>query len=182
VFQKGSALKSLLRAIERKHGEDVLRAVIAGVPDDVRPDLVQPILPVRWYPIRDFASVHAVVRDLVGNGRWEVSRDIGHEAARIDFNGMYRVFIRAVHYDSLWDRIKTAWTHYNSHGESNWDTKDGGTASGRIWNVSGFNPGQWHSIAGRAEEMLIMAGAKSSHVEIIDPLPTSCRFDAMYVR
>lgn len=180
--QKGSGLKSLLLAIERLHGESGLRAVLDAVPADVRADLVAPILPVRWYPIRHFACVHLAVRDRLGKGRWEVSRALGREAGRIDFGQMYRVLLRTTSYETLWGRIRTAWRNYNSAGNAEWDTQQEGAASGRVWNVSGFNTGQWYSVAGRAEQLLLLAGAKSASIEVIDPTPTSCRFDAMYVK
>lgn len=179
--QKGSALKSLLSAIENLHGAEGLRAVVAAVPPEVRADLVAPILSVGWYPIHDFACVHVAVRDLLGDGHWEISHELGREAGRIDFGGIYRVLLRAAHYDTIWDRIHTAWSNYNSQGDAEWDIRGHGSALGHIWNVSGFNTGQWHSVAGRAEQLLILAGAKSAHIDLVEPTETSCRLDAMYV-
>lgn len=98
--QKGAAIKSTLAAIEKLHGAAVQKELIASLPAEMR-DRITPVLPVQWYPVEIVAAIHAAVRDRIGRGSWEASHAIGVEAARIDFTGIYRVFLRAVQYDTI---------------------------------------------------------------------------------
>jgi hypothetical protein len=93
---------------------------------------------------------------------------------------MYRVLLRAVHYDSIWDRICTAWSNYNSRGEVKMTVHDRGHATGIVHGVLGFNEGQWRSIAGRTEQLIILAGARAAEVEVHDPTSTSARLEGLY--
>jgi hypothetical protein len=181
VKQKGSALKSLFSAIENLYGAPSLRAVIDALPNDVRSEVAGPILPVGWYETRLFSAIHVAVRDVLGKGDWTVSHALGREAGRIDFTGVYRLVLRAVQYDTIWDRIELAWKQYNSHGEARWIERQSGSAIGLIRGVDGFNHGQWHSIAGRCEQLLLLGGAKGATVEPLDLSPTQARCSAIYI-
>ena len=178
--QKGPALKSLLGAIERLHGHDGLEAVLRALPPEHEAEARAVILPVKWYPVSLLAAIHVAVRDVLGKGEWEESRRLGHEAAKIDFGGVYRVLLRTVRYDTVWDRIQLAWSHYNSQGEGKWIERRAGGATGIVTGVAGFNLGQWYSIAGRAERLLLLSGAKSAQVDVRDPKPESARFEVLY--
>ena len=155
--------------------------MLAALPADVRAELGEHVLPVRWYPIHVVSALHVAVRDELGQGRWTESHRLGREAGRIDFTSIYRVLLRAVQYETVLERIRTAWAHYNSQGETRWTIHGPGSATGFIWGVEGFNQGQWHSIAGRAEKLLLLAGAQSAEIEVCDPTETSVRLEVLYL-
>jgi hypothetical protein len=180
MFLKGSGLRSLLAAIEKLHGHAGLERVLAVVPEDVRVELRKPILPVKWYPIAFTTAIHAAVRETLGNGDWSESKRLGHEAALQDFGGVYRVLLRSVHYDTLWDRIQVAFSQYHSQGKGEWIDRRPGGATGLITGVVGYNLGQWLSIAGRCERLILMSGAKSAQADLAEPTSTSCRIEVMY--
>ncbi|MGZ5969978.1 MAG: hypothetical protein ACXWP4_20035, partial [Polyangiales bacterium] len=94
--QKGAAIKSTLAAIEKLYGAAAHRAVIEAVPADVRAMITPTVIPVRWYPVEVSAAIHLALRDRFGHGSWEPSHAVGVEAARNEFTGIYRVFLRAV--------------------------------------------------------------------------------------
>src|ERR1700727_27074 len=118
--QKGVAIRSTLQAIANLYGEASLARVKGALPEAVRAQIEPRVLPVAWYPIAVSAAIHEAIRDALGDGNWEISHTIGIEAARIDFTGVYRVFLRSMQYDTMWDRAQRAWTNYNSHGETRW--------------------------------------------------------------
>jgi hypothetical protein len=181
VQQKGTAIKSLFASIERLHGPEALKIVVAALPVAMRAKLDGPILAVGWYDTTLIGAIHLAVRDAVGRGDWAVSKPIGREAAGIDFGGVYRLLLRAVQYDTIWDRITRAWTHYNSAGKAEWIARSPGAATGLISGVEAFNPGQWWSIAGRCEKMLEMAGAKGTSVDPIEMTPTFAKIEALWI-
>lgn len=179
--QKGTAIKGLLAAIARLHGASGLQAVLGALSPDVRAQVAGVVLPVQWYDVRLLAAIHVAVRDTIGKGDFHVSHALGREAARLDFTGIYRVVLRAVQYDTIWDRVERVWGHYNSQGEGRWLDRSAGSATGIVTGVEDFNEGQWHSIAGRCEQTLLMAGAKGASVEATDMTPTQAKFVAMYL-
>jgi hypothetical protein len=181
VQQRGTAIKSLLASVERLHGPEALKNVLAALPDGMRAKLDGPILAVGWYDTSLVGAIHLAVRDHVGRGDWSVSKAIGREAAGIDFGGVYRLLLRAVQYDSIWDRITRAWAQYNSAGKAEWIARSPGSATGLISGVEGFNHGQWWSIAGRCEKMLEMAGAKGTSVDPIEMTATSAKIEAIWI-
>jgi hypothetical protein len=109
-----------------------------------------------------------------------VSYQLGIEAGRIDFGGIYRVFLRVIDFDTLLDRTERAFRQYNSHGSAQWIERTRTSAVGEVHGVSGFNDGIWHSIAGRYAGLLQLCGAKIAEVEVVDPAPTHCRFIARW--
>jgi hypothetical protein len=179
--QKGAAIKSTLGAILNLHGEAAVKKVKGLLPPEVLAQIEPRVLPVTWYPVAVSASIHEAIRDALGDGGWAASHAIGFEAARIDFTGVYRIFLRAMQYDTMWDRAERAWTNYNSHGEARWVDRESGHAVARITGVSGFNVGVWEAVAGRLEGLLQLSGAKGMTVEVREPSPTDCRLDALWV-
>jgi hypothetical protein len=179
--QKGAAIKSTLLAIVHLYGESGLASVKGLLPQGVISQIEPHVLPVAWYPIEVSAAIHVAVRDALGGGDWTLSHAIGIEAARIDFNGIYRVFLRSMQYDTMWDRAERAWANYNSQGHARWEERTAGQAKGLITDVSGFNWGVWNAVAGRLEALLQLSGARSASVQAHDATPTSCHMDAMWL-
>ena len=170
----------MLLAIEQLHGVKGLERVKAALPEPVRAQLGS-ILPVQWYPIEVSAHVHVAVRDVLGGGKWDASHRLGIEASRIDFTGLYRVLIRAVQYDTIWDRAERAWNQYNSQGDARWIERGEDSAVGVIRGVGGYNMGLWQSVAGRAEGMLRMSGVKAASAVVLEGTSTGGRIEALWV-
>jgi len=179
--QKGAAIKSTLQSIANLYGEASLKRVKDLLPADVRAQIEPRVLPVAWYPIAVSAAIHEAIRDALGEGDWKVSHELGIEAARIDFTGVYRVFLRSMQYDTMWDRAERAWANYNSQGATKWSDREHGRAIGSISGVSGFNLGVWEAVAGRLEGLLQMSGAKGATIEVKDSSPTDCVLDALWI-
>ena len=114
-----------------------------------------------WTP-GEGAALHRAVRRLFGSGGLGANRRVGSEAARLDFGGVYRLFIRVADYDTLLQGLGRAWLRYNSAGAVTWDEVAPGSARGQITGVAGYTEEMWHSVAGRLEQILMLAGAKSA--------------------
>jgi hypothetical protein len=179
--QRGAALRSTLLSIEKLYGKQTLQAVKDAVPDEHRVRLEEPALAVTWYPVEVSAALQVAIKNVIGRGTWNASHRIGVEAARVDFTGIYRVLLRAVQYDSIWDRMERAWAHYNSQGDAKWVDRGRGTATGRITGVTGFNPGIWQAVAGRAEGLLVLAGVRAASVSVAEGSERSARIEAVWL-
>ena len=181
VNQKGAAIRSTLQAISTLYGDDALARIKGSLRPEVLAKIEPRVLPVAWYPIEVSAAIHVAIRDVVGGGQWETSHTIGIDAAKIDFNGVYRVFLRSLQYDSIWDRAQRAWNNYNSRGSIQWEGRSAGGAKGIISGVSGFNAGIWNAVAGRYQSLLILSGARSASVEVKDATAMSACLDALWL-
>jgi len=179
--QKGAAIKSTLQSIVNLYGEESLKRVKERLPAAMLAQIEPRVLPVAWYPIEVSAAIHEAIRDTLGEGKWQASHALGVEAARIDFTGVYRVLLRSIQYDTMWDRAQRAWTNYNSQGDTQWIDRERGHAVGVITRVSGFNLGVWEAVAGRLEGLLQMSGAKGAIIEVKESSATGCRLDAMWL-
>jgi hypothetical protein len=177
---KGTAFRSTLAAIEKMYGAAGLRAVRAAMEPEERAALDQ-ILAVGWYPVELSAALHVAARHVLGFGSWDVSRTLGHEAARIDYSGVYRVVIRAVQYDSVFSRLERTWRHYCTLGSFRWQERRPGCMRATIRDVRGFNEGMWLGVAGRTAELLRMIGSRAADCHVVDVDDRACTLEAMWL-
>jgi hypothetical protein len=180
VLIKGAGIRSLLLAIEQLEGSHAVAAVKAALPEHVRAQIEPRVLASGQYPVEVSAALQVAVRDVLGGGSWELSHRLGVDASLIDFRGIYRIFLRAIDRDSLWDRIERAFGQYNSQGVMRWIERTKTGARGIAEGVSGFNEGLWASTAGRMQGFMHLSGAKTAIVRAVDPTPESCRFEARW--
>jgi hypothetical protein len=179
---KGAAIRSTLAAIQQVRGRDGLAAVTRALPPEARTiALDQPPLAMGWYPVEVLAAIHVAVRDELAAGDWALSHKLGIEAAKIDFGHLYRLALRAVTPLSIWDRIERMWRTYNSRGRFRWVDRRPGIAHAIIQDVAGYNRGMWNAAAGRAEQLMLMAGARASEVRIVRASDSLSEFDAMWL-
>jgi hypothetical protein len=178
----GTAIRSTLLGIEKVHGEEGLRTVKAALPAHVLALIEPTVLPVSMYPVEVSASIHLALRDVFGGGTsWAPSFNVGVAASRIDFTGIYRVLLRSISYEGVWDRMEIAWKRYNTQGTITWSDRRPGFACGIIRGVDGFNLGLWSSVAGRAQGLLLLSGAKGAHAEVVEGSATGARIDAHWI-
>jgi hypothetical protein len=179
---KGSALRNTLAAIEKMHGQKTLAAVLAAIPDDTtRATLEGRIVPAGWYPIESSGALHVAIRDVIGRGQWSSSFEVSLEGAKLDFTGVYRVLLRSIQYDTIWDRMERAWPQYFSAGAARWIDRTPGSATAEVTGVSGFNRGIWETVAGRTQALLLLSGAKGASVEVVDFSESWARVSAIWV-
>ena len=179
--QKGTAVRGTLRAIATLHGDETLARVMDHMREEARSALRPPVLASGWYDVEVVAAVHTAVRFVVGKGSWRPSFDLGSEAAQHDFGRIHSAFLRALTIESVWSRTQNAWDHYHTQGRAEWYERVPGSARGRIHGVAAFNEGMWRAVAGRMQTLLRLVGARGVVVEINDPKPNECGFEADWV-
>jgi hypothetical protein len=180
VTLRGSVMRHNLKAIRNLYGADGYERIMGVLKPNVREKL-EHVVPVEGVPVDVFAQLHEAVRATVGNGKWDAAHAIGMEAARLEFAGVYRVLIRAIHYDDVWDRIQRTWDHIVGTGAFRWIERNEGHARAEIAGVPGFNLGCWWSAAGRCEKLLLLSGAKSANVSIVEHGVGRATFDAVWL-
>jgi hypothetical protein len=180
VKLKGVGLKNTLAALERLHGKDGLERVKAMMPPRLREPLAQ-VLTIEWYPVEITAALHVAIRDVLGGGSWGESQRISMNAAKVELTGVYRVMLRAVQYDNVWDRMERMWRQYYDSGEAKWVDRGRGHATAQFIGVAGFNEGMWRSVAGRIEVMLEATGARGQSVTPKVAASTNATLEALWL-
>ena len=169
---KGTAIRTLLEAVARCYGDHGRAQVLAALPTELRAQLSPMILASKQYPIAISAHLQEAVRRELGRGDPSANRKVGAAAARIDFGGVYSAFLRVASFETMLRGLERAWRQYNSHGTVHWDAIEAHEARGRIEGTLGYTEPMWQSIAGRIEEFLVMGGAKTASVELVEISPT----------
>ena len=178
---KGLGLKNTLTALERLHGKDGLERVRAVMPGaDPRRLLADPahrVVPRRGRPPPS-TSPSATRSGKAPGKRASASRG---RRAKIELHGVYRILLRAVQYDTVWDRMERMWPQYYDAGEARWVDRGRGHATAQFRGVAGFNEGMWGSVAGRIEILLEMTGARGAAVTVKDPASTRATIEALWL-
>lgn len=177
---KGLGLKNTIVALEKLHGKDALERVKEAMPARLR-ETVALVLPLEWYPVEVTAALHTAIRDTLGGGSWKESQRISRQAAMVEVTGVYRLILRAVQYDTVWDRMERMWPYYYDAGEARWVDRERGHARAEFRGVAGFNEGMWASVAGRIEVLLEMTGARAAAVTVQDPGSTHATIEALWL-
>lgn len=76
--------------------------------------------------------------------------------------------------------MERAWSHYNSQGRLTWTDRSPGSMAVSVTGVANFNPGIWQAIAGRAQGLLLLSGAKSASCTAKDMTATSGRVEGIW--
>jgi hypothetical protein len=179
---KGTAVRSVLLALERFGGAAELERVLAAVPVDLRQQLQPMVLASKYYPVAVSAALHEAIRSELGAGSCALNHRIGMEAARIDFAGVYTVFLRVADYETTLRRLDRAWRQYNSQGEVVWSELRRDFARGVIRGVIGYTEPMWHAIAGRLEAIVMLAGAKKASAKVIRWAEDGCTLEIGWTR
>lgn len=163
---KGTAIRTTLSAIAETYGPDAVIKVRAALPDDVKDELEGGVLASRGYPVRVPAAIQEAIRVELGGGRLDANRKIAATAGRIDFGGVYKIFVRAASYELLLRSMERAFRQYNSKGRVCWHRIETGLGEGTIDQVAGYTEPMWSAVAGRVEALLLLAGAKDATVTV----------------
>jgi hypothetical protein len=179
---KGTAIRSVLLGLERFAGAAEVERVKAAMPAEIR-KLIEPmVLASKYYPVTVSAALQEAIRTELGAGSCTLNHRIGMEAARLDFGGVYIVFLRVADYETTLRRLDSAWKQYNSQGEVVWLSIGPTAARGHIRGVSGFNEPMWHAVAGRLEGIILLAGAKKASAKVLSWAPDNCVLDIGWTR
>ena len=177
---KGIGLKHTLAAIEKLHGKPALARVHEAMPPRLS-EVLANVKMLDWYPIELSAAMHAAIREALGNGTWDESHRISRAAALAEIAGPYRMLLRAVQYDTIWDRMERMWSQFYDTGEARWTERGRGHATAEVMGVAGFTEGIWRSVCGRVEGVLEATGARGPAVTLKNTSSTKGTIEALWL-
>jgi hypothetical protein len=179
---KGTAIRSMLLGLERVSAPRDVERVRDALPAWVRAQIDAGVLASKSYPVGVSAALQEAIRTELGGGACVMNRRIGGEAARIDFGGVYRIFLRVADYERTLRRLDRAWKQYNSRGGVTLAELSRDHAQIAVDDVEGFNEPMWHAIAGRLEGLLVLAGAAKASATIAAWSAHGCTYEVRWVR
>jgi hypothetical protein len=91
---QGSLIKSRLLYIHVNHGAAAIKKIIAGLPDESREVLSQPIYIGEWYSIVLLVHLDQAIYQLLANGNEKVLEELGAFSAGVNLNGAYEPLLR----------------------------------------------------------------------------------------
>jgi hypothetical protein len=182
VEVKGTALRSILVALEALEGAEGLARVRNAMPEGARARIDPIVLGARWYPVAVQAAIHEAIRLEIGKGRVDANYRVARRAAMDDFaGGVYRIFLRTITYDALWDTTARIWRQYNSRGSLSFPERRREMARGHVVGVEGYTLAMWTGVCGRFHGILEIAGAKDVEVVVESHDETQCVLRARFV-
>lgn len=165
VRVKGQALVAFERTLLELKGERAMDALAPHLPDDLRQALRnREILPMGWYPIEWFATLHAAGQIVHGAG---ISREIGRVATRHDVTTLYRFILRFLSPDTLVSQMSRILRMVVDSGEVVVDQKGNGAALVRFTGCHGSTRGTWDDMLGSIEVLLELCGGREVSARVV---------------
>lgn len=158
---KGTNFLGMLAVFEKRTNKASADKLVASLPSEVGNAIrFQQIVPMGWYPVRWYRSLHDGIMKMSDGNGVVVIRELARETTVQDFTGLHRAILRVL-------STKTVTGHAHRLMQLYWR---GGTASNsdlrpgrsviRFSGWVGFNPLVWADIAGSAQGIVEAAGGK----------------------
>ena len=164
---KGVSFRSMLGALARLRGDDVVSQTIQILPEDVR-EAVQrgSIVAGGWYDLEWYKALHRAARTVTRSGR-ELPRGLSRDARLADFTGIYRVFAVMLSPESLLSKGPRAFHRYYDNGAMRVVEARAGMASAAWSECFGFDGNVWETVIGGAMGALEASGARNVRVRVL---------------
>ncbi|HZS38281.1 MAG TPA: hypothetical protein VFF06_15695 [Polyangia bacterium] len=165
---KGVALRGMLAAARKLHGDSFLEAMLAHLPPQTA-RLVRAggFLSGGWYPLATFRELNHAAQRAAGLGP-ELSRALAREATADDFRGIYRVLTFVLSPEFVIKRAPTLFSRYYDTGRMEVVRAVSGSAQARFSGCVGFDRSVWQGVAGGCVAVLEACGGQDVDVRATD--------------
>jgi hypothetical protein len=166
VRVKGQSMVAFERALTELKGEGALEQVLVAVPADVaRAMRNREILPMGWYPMEWFASLHSSAQRVFGDS---ISREIGRTATRHDVTKLYRFILRFFSPETLIGQMGRVFALFCDAGTVAVEERRPGSARVRYGGCKGASRGVWEDVLGSTEVLLDLCGGRDPSARIVE--------------
>lgn len=163
---KGQGLVAFERTLLQLKGPEAMEPVLAGAsPEAAHAVRSREILPVGWYPMEWFASLHESARVAYGPA---ISREIGRAATRHDVTTLYRFILRFLSPETLIDQSSRILSLVIDGGAVALEERRRGFARLRYSGCAGSSRGAWEDFIGSNEVLLELCGAQQAVGTILE--------------
>lgn len=166
VNVKGTAIAGRRQYVVRYHGQEKLRAVLAGLKDhEAAQRLEVGALKSAWYPFSLLIDLTENIDRVVGNGDGKLYRAVGAQTAEDDLSTVYKIFFKFLQPMYIVNKAAQVWNAYYSSGRL--QTTQLGPGAVQIEIIDFETPNWVHceSVLGWAQRSIELSGAKNVRVE-----------------
>jgi len=162
---KGLSLVAFERALGELQGKAAIERIYPHVPRDVANALGRAeILPMGWYPMEWFASLHAAAQAEFGA---EISREIGRAATRHEVTAAYGFIRKFASPEAVIKHYDRVFGLFCESGRVTVEESARGRARMRCSGLEGANRGVWEDVVGSTETLLELCGGYAPSGEIL---------------
>jgi hypothetical protein len=166
VRVKGQSMVAFQRALGELKGPEAIERVLPRCPEEVaRAVRSKEILPVGWYPMEWFSSLHRSAQVEFGP---TISRDIGRTATRHDVTTLYRFILRFLSPETLIKQTGRVFSLFCDSGGVTIEEARKGFARLRYSGCTGSSRGVWEDIMGSTEVLLELTGGRDASGRILE--------------
>jgi hypothetical protein len=155
---RASAILARLKWVEKHHGPEARRAILAAIAPSQAAALALAVNPTFWVPFDSFVALCETIDRTYGAGDLALCRVLGRYAADVNLPTLYRIFYKLGSFRYIVSKATAVWsTHYDSGRAS---TRD--IPRGAAFIVEGFaTPHRVHclSVLGWMEQSAVISGA-----------------------
>jgi hypothetical protein len=156
---KGQSFVGFLATLRKLYGEPAHARVIAALHPDLGAALRSgEIVPMGWYSLEWYTSLHRAARSVCGD---RVSREVGREAARSDLNSIYRFVLKFMSPETLLNQSAKVFGLFCEGGKCTVAAVRKGSARIRYTECPGACRGMWELVLGTTELMIELCGGKN---------------------
>jgi hypothetical protein len=167
IQAKGINFRSFFSALERLRGDEVVMRTLERLPDELQEAVMLGRIGANeWRPIAWSRELHRAACSVTGEGP-ELSRLIGYESTRDDFNGPLRALAFVLSAEAVIRRGPRIFRTYYRPGQMYLlDARPGQLRA--HWNgCFGFDVNLWQSVIGGCEAVLHVCGARKVEITVI---------------
>lgn len=165
VQVKGLSMVAFERALGDIQGKEAIEKLFPRLPKDVAHAVShKEILPMGWYPMEWFASLHSAAQAEFGA---EISREIGRTATRHDVTTLYRFILKFLSPETLIKHYGRVFALFCESGKVIVEENKKGQARVRCSGLEGASRGVWEDVIGSTEVILELCGGKQPNGRIL---------------
>jgi hypothetical protein len=167
ICTKGIGFRSFFSALERLRGDEVVTRTIERLPDELQEAVILGrIRASDWQPVSWYRELHHAARAVTCEGP-ELSRLIGYESTRDDFNGPLRALAFVLSPEALVRRGPRIFRTYFRPGEMYVLESRQGRVRAHWSGCAGFDLNLWNGVIGGCEGVLRICGARKVELTVI---------------
>jgi hypothetical protein len=166
---KGTSLAGRRRYLERYHGEEKLRAVLAQLRDREGAKRIEiGVLKSQWYPFELFLDLIETSDRVVGEGDGKLYRSMAARTAEDDLSTVYKVFFRFMQPMYGIGKAAELWSAYYSSGKLKMTPLDPSKIELEIIDFESPHWAHCESVLGWAQRSIELTGVKDVACDHVD--------------
>lgn len=179
VNVKGTTIAGRRHYVLAHHGEDKLKAVLAGLKDkEAAKRLETGVLKSSWYPFELLIDLTETIDKVVGRGDGKLYRAMAAQTAEDDLSTVYKVFFKLLQPMYIFNKAAQLWSSYYTSGKLQTTQLGPATIEMEILNFETPHWAHCESVLGWAQKSIEMTGVKgvrADHVECRSKGAQHCR-------